>query len=407
MATRKRTAKADRNGALSDKGAEKGNGHRNGGRAPAAAPPEAPQVWHPTQKVLVLQGGGALGAYHAGVYHAIHEGGLEPDWIIGTSIGAINGAIIAGNPRETRLERLQEFWERVSQQTIGDERWTPQALVDMFSKMSTVTQGVNGFYKPNAAALMGIRTEVGIDRASYYSTAPLHDTLLELLDFDYLNAKHTRLTVGAVNARTGEMKYFDSRQIPLGTEHIMASGALPPGFPAIRVDGEPYWDGAIYSNTPIEVVLDDNPRRDSLIFSANVWQPHGSEPQSLWQVLTREEEIVYSSRAKSHIKRQEQIHRLRHIIRELAALLPDDQRVHPEIREMTAYGCRTTMHLVNFLAPRLDNEDHTKAIDFSRGGVRARWQAGYHQTKRMLEEKPWQGNFDPLRGVIVHESVEY
>jgi NTE family protein len=401
MATRKKTAKAEEQ-AEHQEGAK--SGQSNG--APAAAPEVAPP-WKPTQTVLVLQGGGALGAYHAGVYHALHEAGLEPTWIIGTSIGAINGALVAGNPLETRLERLQEFWERVSQQAIGDERWTPQALVDMFSKMSTVTQGVNGFYKPNPAAMMGIRTEVGIDRASYYSTAPLRNTLLELLDFDYLNAKHTRLTVGAVNARTGEMKYFDSRQIPLGPEHVMASGALPPGFPAIRVDGEPYWDGAIYSNTPIEVVLDDNPRRDSLIFSANVWQPHGSEPQSLWQVLTREEEIVYSSRAKSHIRRQEQIHRLRHIIRELAAMLPEGQRIDPQIKELTAYGCRTTMHLVNVLAPRLDNEDHTKAIDFSRGGVKARWQAGYHQTKRVIGEEPWQGEFDPLRGVIVHESVEY
>jgi NTE family protein len=192
----------------------------------------------------------------------------------------------------------------------------------------------------------------------------------------------------------------------LGPEHVMASGALPPGFPAVRVDGEPYWDGAIYSNTPVEVVLDDNPRRDSLIFSVNVWQPHGNEPQSLWQVLTRQEEIVYSSRAKSHVARQEQIHRLRHIITQLSSMLPEEKRADPAVRKLSAYGCRTTMHIVNLLAPRLDNEDHTKAIDFSRAGIRARWQAGLNQARRMLAERPWLGQFDPLHGVIVHESVE-
>ena len=358
------------------------------------------------QTVLVMQGGGALGAYHAGVYHALHEAGIEPDWVIGTSIGAINGAIIAGNEPAVRLERLQEFWDRVGHRGPLDERWTPAAFLDAFAKMSTTTQGVNGFYKPNMSAMMGVQTKVGIDRASFYSTDPLKSTLLELLDFDYVNAKHMRLTVGAVNARTGDMRYFDSREMVLGTEHVMASGALPPGFPAVRIEGEPYWDGAIYSNTPVEVVLDDNPRRDSLIFSVNVWQPHGSEPQSLWQVLTRQEEIVYSSRAKSHVARQEQIHRMRHIITQLASLLPEDKRSDPKIRALTAYGCRTTMHIANLLAPRLDNEDHTKAIDFSRAGIRARWQAGLNQARRMIAEKPWMGEFDPLHGVIVHESIE-
>ncbi len=377
-------------------------------RRPEEASTPSPNARKPVgQVVLVLQGGGALGAYHAGVYNALHEAGLEPDWVIGTSIGAINGALIAGNRREHRLDRLREFWDLVGQRAPFDGPWSPAGLFDIFTKITTVTQGVSGFYRPNMAATLGVQSPVGIDRASFYSTEPLRATLAALVDFDSLNEGHTRLTVGAVNARTGVMRYFDSRQMRLGPLHIMASGALPPGFPAVRIDGEPYWDGAIYSNTPIEVVMDDNPRRDSLIFSANVWQPHGSEPSSLWQVLTREEEIVYSSRATSHIARQEQIHRLRHIINELSARLSHEQRADPKIRGMIAYGCQTTMHIVNLLAPRLDNEDHTKAIDFSRAGIRARWQAGLNQARRMVETRPWEGEFDPLQGFIVHDSIEY
>jgi NTE family protein len=359
-----------------------------------------------SQLVLVMQGGGALGAYHAGVYHALHEAGIEPDWVIGTSIGAINGAIIAGNEPAARLERLQEFWDSVGQRPPIGDGWSPMAWMDAMTKLTTMTQGVAGFYRPNPSVALGVQSRVGIDRASFYSTEPLLGTLARMLDFDYLNAGHMRLTTGAVNTRTGEMKYFDSRDMTLGPEHIMASGALPPGFPAVRIDGEPYWDGAIFSNTPVEVVFDDNPRRDSLIFSVNVWQPHGDEPQSLWQVLTREEEIVYSSRAKSHIARQDQIHRLRHVIRELSARLPEDQRKDPIVRGLTAFGCTTAMHIVNLLAPRLDNEDHTKAIDFSRSGIRARWQAGLNQARRMIADQPWEGIFDPMQGVVVHESVE-
>jgi NTE family protein len=156
----------------------------------------------------------------------------------------------------------------------------------------------------------------------------------------------------------------------------MASGALPPAFPAIRVDGTPYWDGGIYSNTPVEVVFDDQPRRDSLIFSVNMWQPNGFEPKSIWQVLGRQKDIQYASRGKSHVARQAQIHRLRHVIRELAKRLPAEQRADPEVRELAAYGCRTMMHLVRLLSPRLEDEDHTKDIDFTRSGIRTRWQAG-------------------------------
>jgi NTE family protein len=356
------------------------------------------------QIVLVLQGGGALGAYQAGVYQALSEGGIEPEWVIGTSIGAINGAIIAGNEPAARLERLQMFWSRVGNGRLLDEVWTPSIIGNALASVHILAQGVPGFFQPNPQAAWNLRLPVGIEHASFYTTEPLKGTLTELVDFVYINHRRVRFTVGAVNARTGRMRYFDCRDTKVGLEHVMASGALPPGFPAVCIEGEPYWDGGLYSNTPIEVVLDDNPRRDSLIFSVNMWHSSGAEPKSIWQVLGRQKDIQYASRVESHIARQEQIHRLRHVIRELAKRIPSEQRDDPEVQELSEYGCRTTMHLVRLLAPRLDHEDHTKDIDFTRAGIRTRWQAGYADTRRILAQKPWQRDLEPLEAVVVHAS---
>ena len=373
------------------------------GKEPRKAPtPEKPVG----QVVLVLQGGGALGAYQAGVYQAMHEAGIEPDWVIGTSIGAINGALIAGNAPEHRLERLQEFWGRLGNRRTFDEAWSSAFFAGALANLHTITQGVAGFFQANPHAPWGIHFPVGIERAAFYTTEPLQRTLGELVDFDHLNRRQTRLTVGAVSVRSGEMRYFDSRDMALGPAHIMASGALPPGFPAVRIDGEPYWDGGLYSNTPVEVVLDDNPRRDSLIISVNMWQPNGSEPGTIWQVLGRQKDIQYASRGKSHVMRQEQIHRLRHVIRELGSRLSDAQQNDPEVRELLGYGCGTTMHLVRLLSPRLDREDHTKDIDFTRAGIRTRRLAGYEHAQRVIAEQPWVCHVDPLQGVLIHESAE-
>jgi len=203
--------------------------------------------------------------------------------------------------------------------------------------------------------------------------------------------------------RTGAMRYFDSRDAALSIDHVMASGALPPAFPAVRIEGEPYWDGGVYSNTPIEAVLDDKPRRDSVIFGVNVWQPSGAEPQSIWQVLGRQKDIQYASRADSHIARQKQIHHLRHIIRELTRHLSPAKRESAECRELASWGCGTTMHVVRLLAPSLDSEDYLKDVDFTPAGIRARWQAGLADTRRMIARAPWQTEVDPMEGVIVHE----
>ena len=360
----------------------------------------------PGQVVLVLQGGGALGAYQVGVYHALHEAGIEPDWVIGTSIGAINAALICGNVLAARMERLDRFWHEVEQHATAATPFDWLGLAPALGTLATVFRGIPSFFTPNLAALRGAKAEVGIEAASYYSTAPLRLTLDELVDWSYLSACHTRLTVGAVNALSGEMRYFDSKKEPLVADHVMASGALPPAFGAVRIDGQPYWDGGIYSNTPIEAVLDDKPRRDSLIFAVNVWHQTAPEPASIWEVMARTKDIQFASRADSHIARQKQNHRLRHIIRELVKQLPAKRQEEAKIREFASWGCGTTMHVAHMLAPRIDNEDHTKDIDFSTEGIRRRRAAGYADTKRMIARAPWRAPADPIEGVIEHRSED-
>ena len=354
------------------------------------------------QTVLVLQGGGALGAYQAGVYQGLSEAGIEPDWVIGTSIGAINAALIAGNKPDDRLDRLQEFWERVRNRPPLGTDWLA-SFGNAFANMGVVSHGVPNFFRPNPQAVFGSHFPHGAGRASYYSTDPLRETLSDLVDIDVINGKAMRLTVGAVNVGTGAMRYFDSRDMAFDIPHIMASGALPPAFPAVEIDGELYWDGGIYSNTPVEVVFDDNPRRDSLIFSVNLWQPDGKAPETLWQVMGRQKDIQYSSRGLSHVARHQQIHRLRHVIRELAKRVPTDRANDPLVKELASYGCGTTMHLVRLLAPRLDNEDHTKDIDFSAAGIRSRWQAGHDYVRHAIAQRPWSCEVDSLTGVLIHE----
>ena len=362
----------------------------------------APQSGLPGQVVLVLQGGGALGAYQVGVYEALHHAGVEPDWVIGTSIGAINAALIAGNPIEARMERLNAFWRHVEMPATipGPLDWL--GIGNLVANMSTVMRGIPAFFEPNPAALRGMRATVGVEQASYYSTEPLRRTLGKLVDFGSLEGGTTRLTVGAVNACSGAMRYFDSRDEALSVEHVMASGALPPAFPAVRIDGEPYWDGGIYSNTPIEAVLDDRPRRDSLIFAVNVWHQTAPEPESIWQVMGRQKDIQFASRADSHLARQKQIHRLRHVIRQLTKELPASKQSDPVVKELSSWGCGTTMHVAHLVAPRLEGEDHTKDIDFTAAGVNARRAAGYADTMKMIERSPWRAPTDPIEGVVEH-----
>jgi NTE family protein len=348
------------------------------------------------QVVLVMQGGGALGAYQGGVYEALHEAGIEPDWIIGTSIGAINASIICGNPVARRLDRLKEFWRRMERGSFweGIPFWSDVAL--RITAFTTMASGIPGFFESNHQAFHGA------ENAGCYSTMPLYRTLTELVDFTLIGKSKPRLKMGVAQVRTSMMRYFDSRDMPIAVEHVMASGALPPAFPPVRIDGELYWDGGILSNTPTEAIFDDNPRRSALIFAAHMWHPSGPEPQSIFDVLHRFKDIQFSSRLNDHIARQLETHRLRQIISQLAKHVPQELRSTAAVREMAAYGCTTRMHIIPLLAPRLDNEDHMKEMDFSPLGIRARWRAGHADTCRALARAPWTGEFSPLEGVILH-----
>jgi len=274
----------------------------------------------------------------------------------------------------------------------------------MAANWLTMAGGIADFFKPHAPAFAGVHMALGAEAAAYYSTAPLEATLSGLVDFDRINRGATRLTVGAANVRTSEMRYFDSRSMPLSVRHVMASGALPPAFPAIRIDGELYWDGGILSNTPVEAVFDDDPRHNSLVFAVHIWNPSGSEPETIWQVMNRQKDVQYSSRAVSHVARQKQLHRLRHVVSELVRRMPESERQSNVVRDLAEYGCLTRMHVVRLLAPTIDGEDHMKDIDFSAAGICARWEAGLADTRAVIAKTPWQGEFDPIEGVILHEA---
>jgi NTE family protein len=356
------------------------------------------------QIVLVLQGGGALGAYQVGVYQALHEAGVEPDWIIGTSIGAINAGLIAGNRPGDRLARLDAFWKKMERSNTAGWAGGWPGLSELWTSWSILAQGIPGFFSPNPRAFWGTHLLLGESQAAFYSTEALGATLAELIDLEIVNKGSPRLTVGAANVRTSTMHYFDSRMSPISIAQIMASGALPPAFPAVEIDGEYYWDGGILSNTPTEVIFEDVPRRNSLIFAVHLWNPMGPVPRSIWEVLHRQKDIQYSSRIANHIARQQQTHRLRHVVSKLVRQMTPEQRDDPVVRDLAEYGCVTQMHVVRLLAPRIDNENHTKDIDFTPAGIRARRQAGYDATTKALSQAPWQGEFDPIEGVILHEE---
>jgi NTE family protein len=347
----------------------------------------------PGKIVLVMQGGGAPGVYQAGAYQALHEAGIEPDWVIGTSIGAINGVIIAGNPPSRRVERLREFWAYLSNQWVGP-----------WGQLAPLFSGVRGYYYPNPALARGVEAKVGIDRASLYDVEPLKKLLPELVDFNLVNSGTPRFTLGLVAVRSGRMRYFDTRDGKVEFQHVLGSSAIPPSFPAVRIDGESYWDGGIYSNTPVEVVFDDPLREDSVIFAVQIWHSRGLEPESIAQVFMRQKDILFGSRTRSHIARQAQIHRMRHVISKLYSMLPDEQRASAEAQELAGWGCGTNMHLVEINAEPIDGETNARDFDFSVAGIEARWQAGYADTRRVIARRPWDDPVDPKLGVGVYAS---
>ena len=354
---------------------------------------------------LVLQGGGALGSYQAGVYEALASSEYQPDWVAGISIGAINAAIIAGNAPSRRVEQLRKFWEGITQPSAfwpADLNELMAAWQQRLAAQSALMFGQPGFFAPRGSLdwLQNSRP------ASYYNTDDLRQTLEDLVDFDRINdPKEMRLSVGAVNVRTGKFAYFDSEEITIRPEHVMASGALPPGFPAIEIAGEHYWDGGLVSNTPLQYVLDHYPRRSRLTFQVDLFQANGQYPTNLEEVSERAADIRYSSRTRVNTDAFRQKHEVRHAINELFKLLPEDIRKTEQAKRLYSFGCVTEMDIVQLIYRPFAPQGTAKAYEFSRSTMNARWTQGKSDAMATLRAAPWLAPKPPEEGVRVFDVL--
>src|ERR1700682_1202465 len=357
--------------------------------APATTPAEA-------KRVLVLQGGGALGSYQAGAYQALCHHDFEPEWVAGISIGAINAAIIAGNPREKRVGRLKEFWETVS----APVPWNPVVKGDrarsLFNETSAAliaTFGVPGFFTPRIPPAP-LWPQGSPQSQSYYDTAPLKKTLEHLVDFDRINDLQCRLSVGAVSVTTGNFKYFDNFEFrklgkKIGPEHIMASGALPPGFPSVEIEGEHYWDGGIASNTPLDFVLDEGIDRDLLIFQVDLFSARGELPETLLEAAEREKDIRFSSRTRMNTDKNKQIHNARMAVRDLIGKLPDYLKNDPSVELLRKASKENTVTVVHLIYRSKNYETNSKDYDFSHVAMVEHWGAGTRDVHLSMRQKEW------------------
>lgn len=341
---------------------------------------------------LVLQGGGALGSYQCGVYEALAEADADPTWISGVSIGAINAAIIAGNPLERRLERLRAFWDLISGRELlsdtmpdGDvfRQWR-----NTMSALVTMSLGQPGFFQPNAVNPWLL--PAGAEGAtSYYDTARLRDTLEALIDFDLVNSGRTRLSVGAVSVRTGNFVMFDSCKMKIGPEHIMASGALPPALPAVEIDGEPYWDGGIVSNTPLAYLLDQEEDKSSLVFQVDLFSARGELPRSMPDVLGRQKDIIYSSRTRQATDTFRRIHALKAKLLDALQRVPEDRLQPAERALMDDYQDAGVVNIFQLIYQQRAYEGNAKDYEFSASSRRDHWRSGYQDTKKTLRHSDW------------------
>jgi len=358
--------------------------------------PDAATIPASARRVLVLQGGGALGSYQAGAFQALCRNGFDPEWIAGISIGAINAAIIAGNEGEKRVDRLKEFWEMVS----APVPWSPvikgeksRTVFNETSAAIIATFGVPGFFTPRIPP-PAIWPVNGATSLSYYDTSPLKKTLERLVDFDRINDLKCRLSVGAVGVTSGNFRYFDNVEFKrlgkrIGPEHIMASGALPPGFPAILIDGEYYWDGGIASNTPLDYVLDAETDRDLLIFQVDLFSARGPVPETLLEAAEREKDIRYSSRTRMNTDKNRQVHNARKAVRDLISKLPEDLQNDPSVKYLRKAAKENTVTVVHLIYKSKNYETSSKDYDFSHVAMTEHWNAGVRDVYLSMRHKEW------------------
>jgi NTE family protein len=373
---------------------------------------------------MILQGGGALGSYQAGVFQQISANGFVPDWIVGTSIGAINGAIIAGNEPDRRVDRLVSFWRTLEPASSWFDLWTPRGWGEMLSPfnpvltslsknravLSAMTQGIDGFFKPRLPLNADLFTPVAIDEAGFYDTSPLYQTLLDHVDFDCLNDGPIRLSVCAVNVESAAFKVFDTADKtdgPIGPRHIMASGALPPAFPPVVIDGQAYWDGGIYSNTPLEVLLNDQLDRDALVFLVDLWDPTEHLPATMSDVMDRMKSIQYTGRTTAQIQVRKRIEDLQKAIRLLAEQIPQDRLADPAVAALAAKGADRTVNVIRLIMKALEGDDQFRDVDFTASTVVARWAAGNADAARALRHKAWLKPVPPHAGLVIHELDQH
>jgi NTE family protein len=343
---------------------------------------------------LVLQGGGALGSYQAGVYEALASAGVSPNWVSGISIGAINSALIVGNPPEKRVERLREFWETVSEPPLGPfgmpydpsqhglDPATHKAL-NSVRAFGIAMLGAPGFFTPRFPSPQFLPSD-DLTKLSYYDVAPLRATLERLVDFDRINAGATRMSVGAVNIRTGNFVYFDTTTHKLDARHIMASGSLPPGFPATEIDGEYYWDGGIVSNTPLQWVLESRPRQDTLAFQIDLWSASGRLPKDLTEADVRQKEIRFASRTRAATDQFRNAQRLRRAFRDVYEQLPAAIRKLPEVALLDQESGDRAYNVVNLIYHARSYEGVAKDYEFSRLTMEEHWRSGLTDAERAL-----------------------
>jgi NTE family protein len=355
---------------------------------------------------LLLQGGGALGSYQAGAYQALAEANLEPEWVAGISIGAVNSALIAGNPPETRVEKLREFWEAVSTPPLGvpylksieiaDE--TMRRFVNQTRALGILLFGAPHFFEPRIPSPLFWPSPLA-DSVSHYNVAPLKITLERMVDFDRINAGKMRFSVGAVNVRTGNFTYFDSTTHRITPAHVIASGSLPPGFPATEIDGEYYWDGGLVSNTPLQWVLDSRPRQDTLAFQIDLWSSDGEMPLDLMETEVRQKEIQFSSRTRAATDQYKRAQKLRLAAANLIKQLPDELRENEDVKLLEAEADDKICNIVHLIYHAKKYEGIAKDYEFSRRTMEEHWQTGYDDAVRTLSHPEVLQRPNKLEGV--------